>query len=130
MSRNSANTFFTFGFARLLMMPQSNDILSLGLTILSVVDGVHDKGELVTDEAKLPMSVKFLFGGWLSFRILPARQAEQGSSFPRSCNVPCCICSPLTFSCVTFRTWTHLHAKRKCQVKAVGVCALGRLVHW
>ena len=39
VSRNSANTFFTFGFARLLMMPQSNDILSLGLTILSAVDG-------------------------------------------------------------------------------------------
>ena len=89
MSRNSANTFFTFDFARLLIMPQSNDILSLGLTILSAVDGVHDKGELVTVEDKLPMSVKFLFGGWLSFRILPARQAEQGSSFPRSCNVPC-----------------------------------------
>ena len=113
----------------MILIPQSNDILSLGLTNLSVVDGVHDKGELVTVEAKLPMSVKFLFGGWWSFRILPARQAEQGSSFPRSCNVPCCILSPLTFCCVTFRTWTHLHAKRKCQVKAVGVCALGRFVH-
>ena len=112
------------------MMPQSNDTLSLGLTNLSAVDGVQDKGALVTVEARLLMSVKFLFGGWLGFRIFPAKQAEQGSILPRSCIVPCWMCKPLTFCCVIFRTWTHLQAKRKCQVKAVGVCTLGRLVHW
>jgi hypothetical protein len=41
VSRNNINTFFTFAFALLLTIPQSNDILSLGLTDLSTVDGVQ-----------------------------------------------------------------------------------------
>ena len=77
-SRKRANTFFTFGFAQLLTIPQSTDIVSLGLTTLSAVDGDHVSGELFI--TMFDTSVKFLDDGLFVFLIFPARQAEHGVS--------------------------------------------------
>ncbi len=65
LSKNKANTFFTFAFAFLFIIPQSSDTVSLWLTSLCSVDGVQDKGALMIDVpvVKLLMSVKFFVGG-------------------------------------------------------------------
>ncbi len=51
--------------------------------------------------SRLLISVKFLFGCLFVFLIFPARQAEQGRSLDRSCNVPCWIWRPSTWLCVS-----------------------------
>ncbi len=100
------HTFFTFAFAFLFIIPQSSDTVSLWLTSLCSVEGVHDKGAFMVyiPVVKLLTSVKFFLGGWFSFLIFPARHAEHGVSLSKSLSVSCCMCKPSTFPCVWLRT--------------------------
>ena len=102
VSRKRANTFFSFGFAFLLMMPQSTEIVSLGLTTLFAVEGDQVRGEFI--RTRFVTSVKFFADGLFVFLIFPARQAEHGVSLSRSLKVPCCMCNPMTCCCVLRKT--------------------------
>ncbi len=57
ISRKRVNTFFTFYFDFLFMIPQSTEMIWLGLTTLSAVDGDHDSGELFVDDTRFVTSV-------------------------------------------------------------------------
>ena len=73
-------------------------------------------------------SVKSVGFNLCDFLILPAAHPEHGSIFANASHDPFCAIMPLTFARACFKTLTPARPVLKCQVKAVGVSAFGRLV--